>query len=217
MTKSAGKAKPRKRLSPSEREKLLLDGAIQYVTKYGFSFSTRDLALYLGVSQSLLYKYFSSKQVLIEKIYDTIYLGRWNREWDEILTDRNLSIATRLERYLLDYATVVMREDWVRMLLLCAFEEPGVPQQYIEMLHCRIFEVWLDEHLLALGFSHIPNPKDWDMALEMIWGFHSSIFYLGVRIWVYQMPVKLPAKDMIVARLQAFLPGFEHFLEKVAA
>jgi AcrR family transcriptional regulator len=219
MTTSDGQSSQnivsRKRLTPSEREQLLLEGAIGYVSENGFGFSTRDLAQALGVSQSLIYRYFSTKQMLIEKIYDSIYIGRWNPEWDTILTDRSMPIEARLEKYLADYARVVIQKDWVRIFLSSSFDEAGVAQKYLTMLRRRIFDTWLSEHLAALRLSKIPESRDYDLAIELIWGFHSSIFYLGVRKWVYRIPIKAPVDAIISTRLEAFLPGFEAYLRRV--
>lgn len=213
----AALTKGRKRLPPQERERQLLAGAIDYVAEHGFAFSTRDLAGHLGVSQSLLFRYFATKEDLFDKIYQHVYLNRWNPAWDDMLLDRAMPFEARLERYLVDYARVVLSKDWVRIFLLSSFENPVISQRYIDMLQRRIFDPWLDEQLHAMGLGPIPDPEDRAMALELIWGFHSSVFYLGVRKWVYRMPAKAEIEDIIRRRLHAFLPGFQSYLRSVAA
>lgn len=204
--------KKRTRLSPQDREHLILTGAIEFVADHGFAFSTRELARHLNVSQSLLYRYFATKEEIIEKIYERVYVGRWNPEWDEILRDRQLSVQERLERYLLDYSKVVLQKDWVRIFLLSAFEDPIISQRYISMLRRRIFEPLLDEQLASMEQKALSNPEDRELALELIWGFHSSIFYLGVRQWVYKTPTQVNIETLVRSRTRSFLVGFEAFL-----
>lgn len=205
--------KKRVRLSPQDREHLILTGAIEFVADRGFAFSTRELARHLNVSQSLLYRYFATKEEIIEKIYDRVYVGRWNPEWDEILRDRKLSVQQRLELYLLDYAKVVLQKDWVRIFLLSAFEDPVISQRYVSMLRRRIFEPLLEEQLASMGLEALSNPEDRELALELIWGFHSSIFYLGVRQWIYKTPTQVKIETLIRSRTRSFLVGFEAFLK----
>ena len=60
----------RQRFAPAEREQLIIDGAIQFFADVGFAGQTRELAQRLGITQPLLYRYFPTKQDLIEKVYD---------------------------------------------------------------------------------------------------------------------------------------------------
>ena len=209
--------KKQQRLSPQEREHLIVTGAIEFVAERGLAFSTRELASHLKISQGLLYRYFANKDDLVEKIYERVYLGRWNPEWDEILGDRQLSLQERLEKYLKDYAKVIMQKDWVRIFLLSAFEDPVISQRYTAMLRRRIFEPILAEQLHELGLRSIRKRADKEMALELIWGFHSSLFYMGVRQWVYKTPPKVDIDRVIAVRVATFLEGFRTFLRSLNA
>ncbi|WP_136443866.1 TetR/AcrR family transcriptional regulator [Pacificoceanicola onchidii] len=216
-TQAEPSKKKRTRLSPQEREHRIINGAIEIVSERGFSFSTRELAAHLGISQSLLYRYFSTKEEIIDKIYDRVYMGRWNPEWDEILVDRSRSMQDRLETYLSDYARVVLQKDWVRIFLLSAFDEPVISQRYIAMLQRRIFEPILAEQLQAMGLEEPKDPNDRAMAMELIWSFHSSFFYLGVRQWVFKVPPSVEVDQYVAARVGSFLAGFSKFLESACA
>ncbi len=204
--------KKRRRLSPQEREHQIITGAIDFVSTNGLGFSTRDLANHLDISQALLFRYFQSKDDLLEKIYERVYLGRWNPEWEDMIRDRSLSVRERLKNYLLDYAKVVLQRDWVRIFMFSAFDNPVISQRYTSLLRRRIFEPILEEQLHALGLAECKTPQEKELALEMIWGFHSSIFYMGVREWVYKVPCGVPAEDVIRERVHIFLDGFEAYL-----
>ena len=46
-------------------------GAVELFAEKGFSATTRDIAEHLGIQQPLLYRYFSNKAELIERVYKT--------------------------------------------------------------------------------------------------------------------------------------------------
>lgn len=220
MTEQTAQPKPhkkRQRLTPHERERLIIKGAVEFIADRGLGFSTRELANYLGVSQSLLFRYFSTKEELVDKIYETVYLGRWNPEWDEILADRTRPMQERLEKYLQDYSRVVLQKDWVRIFLLSAFEDPVISQRYIVLLRKRIFLPILKEQLHELELKPIESEADLEMAIELIWGFHSSFFYLGVRQWIFKTPTKVSRELLIKRRVEAFLSGFTSYLISVSS
>ena len=56
----------RQRLSPAKRRAEIIHKAADFFAEQGFEGGTRDLASNLGVSQPLLYRYFSSKEELIQ-------------------------------------------------------------------------------------------------------------------------------------------------------
>ncbi len=62
-----------KRLPAHERRGLILEEAAAFFAENGFSASTRDLADRLGVRQALLYKYFASKEALIEEVFKQVF------------------------------------------------------------------------------------------------------------------------------------------------
>ena len=92
----ARKAVVKTRLSPLDRERQIIDGAIAYFAEVGFSGQTRELSKRLGITQPLLYRYFSSKQALVDRVYQTVFEGRWNPAWIDLLKDRSVPFRDRL-------------------------------------------------------------------------------------------------------------------------
>src|SRR4051812_16257354 len=78
----------RTRLAPEQRADQILQGAIAFFAERGFGGQTRDLAEQLGISQALLYRYFPTKEMLIERIYEELFVRRLKPEWDVILSTR---------------------------------------------------------------------------------------------------------------------------------
>jgi AcrR family transcriptional regulator len=73
---------PTRRLSREDREARIIDAAADFFAEVGLDGRTRDLAARMGVSQALIYRYFPSKQVLIDRVFATVFAERWNEAWD---------------------------------------------------------------------------------------------------------------------------------------
>jgi hypothetical protein len=91
--------------------------------------------------------------------------------------------------------------------LFGALAGTSINDRFIKRLQEETFTVILDE----LYHEHkIPLPRraeDRAIDLEIVWGFHSSFFYIGVRRWVYNLPVPEDLRPLIRARVNAFLDG----------
>jgi len=193
-----------KHMSSSDREAHIVRRAIECFSTQGFGVSTRELATYIGVTQPLLYHYFGSKENLVDRVYREVFFSRWNPEWDEVIQDTARPLEERLVTYLEDYTRAIISNDWIRLFVFAALDDPSLNKRYIELLHERIFKPVLREIRSQNGLP--PEPTEID--LELFWGFHSSFFYMGVRKWIYRMeiPEKLPT--VVRAHVHAFLNGF---------
>lgn len=198
---------PRRRLAPEDREHQILQAATAFFARRGFDAGTRELARELGITQPLLYRYFPTKEALIDKVYEDVFTRRWNPEWEEWLADRSVPLADRLKRYLKDYARFVLRGEWVRIFIYAGLSRGGINQKYLARLRERHFMVIARE----LRHSYkIPEPRDAqeeDEEVELIWAMHSSVFYIGVRKWVYELPTPKNLDRLIDMRVDAFIAG----------
>lgn len=205
--KAAGGRTGRRRMAPEEREHEILQKAVAIFARQGLEVSTRELANALGITQPLLYRYFSSKEALIDRVYEEVFLRRWNPQWEEWLADRSLLLRERLCRYFKDYARFVLRNEWVRIFLYAALAQPGIHRKYFARLHERHFDVIAREMRREY---RIPEPKDQaehDDEIDLIWSLQSSVFYIGVRKWVYDEPTPRDIDRLIEMRVDAFLIG----------
>jgi AcrR family transcriptional regulator len=202
------------RLPPREREQQIADRAIKYFATHGFTGSTRELARELGITQPLLYRYFPSKQALIERVYREVYASRWNPDWDDLLVDRSRPFAERMRIYSRDYARSILHHDWVRIFIFAGLEQQGINTRYLDLLHRRIFTPILQEMIHEYGLQEPKDDAAREEMLEQIWGWHSSIFYLGVRKWVYGFPLPKDVDRLIDQRVDAFLHGVPALLRR---
>src|SRR5690606_35631119 len=118
-------------MSPEERERMILKGAMQFFAERGFAADTRELARGLGVSQSLIYKYFNNKRELLERVYEETFVTRWKEEWEPLLRDRSLPFEQRLRQFYLDYVSVVDDKIWIRIALRSSLAGHRLTRRYI--------------------------------------------------------------------------------------
>ena len=94
----------RKNMRSADREKLIVSEAARFFAECGFEGKTRELAKRMGVSHAVIYKHFESKDALIERVYDHVYVKRWNPEWELLILDRSLSLQDRMTQFYIAYA-----------------------------------------------------------------------------------------------------------------
>lgn len=199
------------KLRSSDRREMILRQALDYFAANGFTASTRDLATAMGITQSLLYRYFPNKQALIEAVYDEVTLSRWNPFWEDIIKDRSKPLEGRLEEYYLDYAKLVLRHEWVRILIFAGFEKSGINDRLFKLLKERIFRPVVAECIAEYcnDAAALVISENLDLELELVWGLHASIFYIGMRKWVYATNMPKDVNATIIALVSSFLCGMK--------
>ncbi|MDZ4394457.1 TetR/AcrR family transcriptional regulator [Cypionkella sp.] len=197
----------KKYLEGPERERQILEAAIAYVSRRGLAFSTREMAEELGISQPLLYRYFANKDELLQRIFDEVYLKNWDPRWNIDLADRSVPMRDRLVRYLRAYTATILDEHWIRIFIASALDDPQISKRYLGMLHETTFPLIFKE-IAAEANACIPEDAEFsEIAREIIWGFHSSFFYLGVRKFIYRGELPKDIDAVICARVDVLLNG----------
>ena len=197
--------KRRQRLSLEAREEQIVQGAIKFFSARGLDGQTRDLAKEIGITHPLLYHYFPTKQSLIKRVYQEVYLGRWKQEWAEWLDDTNTPFDIRLNRFYQDYAKTVLTPEWVRILIFSGLSDGYISGQYMELLRDKLVPRLLRETRRHLGISLRKKPSERES--ELIWGLHGGIFYTGIRQHIYGQAAAEDPQQVVQDRVQAYLAG----------
>lgn len=209
----AAVTKSTRRLLPEEREQQIVEKAIEHFTRNGFGGSTRELAKQIGVTQPLLYRYFESKDALIERVYNEVF--QWRPDWERQIADRSLPLTERLHAFYLDYSTVILREEWIRLFIFAGLTHEGINNKYLSKLRTKVFLPVLAEVREAFGIPAPRNTAETDAEIEMIWSLHAAIFYIGVRKWVYGLKVPTDLDAVIRQKVDMFLYGAPAAMEKM--
>lgn len=207
---------PRKRLPQAEREAQIIRDSIPFFATRGFNGTTRELADHLGIHQSLLYQYFPSKDALIDRLYREIILGRWKREWEDWLRDRDTPLKDRLERFLRAFTDGIFSYDYMRFFFLAWMDRPYARDHYNNPTQARVFRIISSE---LRHVSGLPGHEAWPMSvaeLEMHHAFQSSIFYYGVRQFIFGVAPRISRDEFITQQVKLFLAGAPEQLREMA-
>ncbi|MFK4501150.1 AcrR family transcriptional regulator [Bradyrhizobium japonicum] len=217
-TETGSKSAPKRRnMRAADRERAIVDEAIRFFAEHGFEGQTRELAKRMGITHSAIYRHFPSKEALIERVYQEVYLSRWSPDWGSMIRDRSLSLEARLTRFYLDYVERVFEYNWVRIFVFSGMKSFGITGRYLDIVRREIIEPAAAElrHDLKLpdAKSHPLNERE----TELFWGLHGRIFYLAIRKFIYETPIP-PDLDAIVRdAVQTFMDGAKMTMPKLLA
>lgn len=192
----AARSRDRRRLAPEDRRAQIVAGAIPFFAEVGLDGTTRDLARRLGVTQSLLFKYFDTKAALLEAVYAAVYLDRLSPDWPKLVTDRRLPLRERIVRFYSAYTRAIFTYEWLRIFVFSGLAGSALNRRYLAHLRGLILEP-----LRAEIAAQSTNPPD----MEDIWNLHGGIVYIGIRRYVYQAPTPDDDLPAIEAAIDRFL------------
>ena len=195
------------RLSGAEREKHIAQEAVRFFAEVGFGGDTRELAKRLGVTQSLLYKYFPSKEALINRVFEEVYLGRWNPFWESVVRDRSIPLEERLTRLYIEYAKIALTRDWVRIFMFSGLRGEDINRRYLDILRERILVPIAIELRHELGLPSIEEIPLKSNELELVWSINARVFYFGQRQWIFDVPIEDDLDDLIRMTIEHFMAG----------
>ena len=211
-----GKPK-RRRLPPAARRDQFLKEAIQYFSEIGFDGGTRELATRLGVKQPLLYRYFSSKEDLIKQVYENVYIGRWRRDWDTLISDRSIPLRARLIEFYKAYAQVMFRPEWIRIYFFAGLKGLDINKRYVAFMEEHVLKRICEEIRFAHDMPSVQEVPVKPQELAAFWIFHGGVFYYGVRREVYGVPVHVDVDELTELSVDSLLAGFPHVAQKIMA
>ncbi|QDP21315.2 TetR/AcrR family transcriptional regulator [Bradyrhizobium cosmicum] len=191
----------------ADRERAIMDEAIRFFAERGFEGQTRELAKRMGITHSAIYRHFPSKEALIERVYQEVYLSRWSPDWGPMIRDRSQSLEARLTRFYLDYVERVFEYNWVRIFVFSGMKSFGITGRYLDIVRREIIEPAAAElrHDLKL-----PDAKAHPLSereTELFWGLHGRIFYLAIRKFIYETPIPSDLDAIVRDAVQTFMDG----------
>jgi AcrR family transcriptional regulator len=200
-------SRPLRRRASAERQRTIAAEAAGYFAEHGFDGNTRALAKRLGVSQALLFKYFPTKRDLMNRIYDDVFVGRWNPAWETWIEDESSPLEQRICRFYLDYARVILSYEWVRLYMFSSLKGFDLAKRYSKVLRARIFPRVVAAIRSSNGMPPLDEVGITDQEMEIVASLHAAIFYLGVRQWVYNIPLENDIDAIVTTKVRAFLLG----------
>jgi AcrR family transcriptional regulator len=211
------------RLDPVVRRKQILDAAISYFAEAGFSVQTRELARRIGVSQPLLYRYFPSKNDLINAVFDVVFMRQWNENWIAELHDHSTPLNERLLHFYAQYATATYRPDWIRIYMYAGLGGLDLNKKYLSLVRDRLLTAMCQEfrHEFVTEAQRLETPEVTPREIELAWTLHGSMFYWAVRQNIFSVKTPIAFEQRARDAIDVFLAGarstYPRMLEQAAA
>ena len=182
-----------------------------FFSEHGLDGQLRDLAQQLGITHTLLYHYFPTKSALIERVYSEMFAGRWKREWEKLLDQKGLDAETKFTRFYCEYARMVQEPTWVRIFMFSGLSDRYITDRYFSMLRETLFPRLIRESRKHRGAS--PRGKPTGREMELLLGLHGSIFYMGIRRWIYGQNLQQTCPQSIASEV----PDEQYIHDRVLA
>ena len=175
----------RRRLDAREREQQIIDGATEFFARRGLEAQMRELAAELGIAHTLLYHYFPTKRLLIERVYAETIAGRWDTRWEALLDNTKIGVQDKLQAFYREYLPAILTPEWLRILVHSGLSDGLIPTRYFGLVRERLFPRLLREVRRAAGSRSKARATPREEALLM--AFHGGLIYhLGIWPLVYQ-------------------------------
>jgi hypothetical protein len=113
----------------------------------------------------------------------------------------------RICRFYLDYARVVLSYEWVRLYMFSSLKGFDLAKRYSKVLRARIFPRVVAAIRLSRGLPTLEQVGMTDEEVEIVASLHAAIFYIGVRQWVYDIPLENNIDVIVTTKVRAFLLG----------
>ena len=202
------------RLSREAREQHILECAIEFFSERGFSGQTRELAKELGVSQPLLYRYFPSKQHLVDRVYQELFKSRWKGSWEAIIANKNLPLRERLIQFWINYNDTIFSRVWIRMFVYSGLNGGDYNRKALEELRKKIFSRIALEVRSEFGYPASRLDLVTDKEIEFIWEVHGMLFYYHQRQHVYGMKQMQTPEETVEMMVEVILATAPILLKK---
>ncbi|MGH6926210.1 MAG: TetR/AcrR family transcriptional regulator [Propylenella sp.] len=205
------------RMAPDDRERMILQEAVRFLAKHGFTAQIREFAAEAGISQGLIYRYFRSKRELVERVYEHNFLKRWDSTWEDALQDRRHPLEARLTRFYSSYLKAIDDPDWIRLVMYSGLEGNDLTRRYIRTQVERLLRIIAVECRDLSALPALSAQPVGEAEIEAVWHLHSTFIYYLVRKHIFGIgPIE--DRDMLVrVAVTDFLRGIGAVLADIGS
>ncbi len=199
------RGKRQTRMSPQERRRQILEKAADFFSEYGLTAQTRGLAAACGISQRLLYRYFPTKEALLDEVYRSAIAGPFKAVWFAELVDRRMPLQERLQRFYKDYFATIFTSRWLRLFMYSSLADIGMAPNYTSAMVLQLLETVVVE---AGHEQNIAIPADKNLQHEIAWTLHGALSHYAIRRHLYGFTQHVDEETIVAIHVAQFLGGF---------
>ena len=198
------------RMPGAESKGQILGTAADFFANNGLTGQTRRLAEECGISQRLLYRFFPTKDDLLDEVYRQEILGAFKVAWFAELQDPSRPVEQRLRDFYSDYLKVTLTRKWLRLFMYASLADARMAPDYISSIITQMLEVIMREAAIEKG---IELPADVAAIHEMAWTLHGAISHYAIRRHLYHASHILPEHKVVAMHVRMFMAGFESMVQ----
>ena len=129
---------------------------------------------------------------------EEVFIGRWSVQWDEMIADRSTKLLPRLKSFYVQYALKMLHNyEWVRIYLLSGLAGASINRRFGNFVAEHVFRPVLNELRHEFKLPDIQKLPVSEPEMELMWGLHGAIFYIGIRKWVYHVEIPKDAEGAV--------------------
>jgi len=204
-----------KRMPAEARKAVILAEASDFFARHGFEASTRDLADRIGVRQALLYKYFPSKDALIEAVFD-LFIGQRREHQRAVLVedDQATPFNERVFRY---YGILAHAQEATetRLAIRAMLEDMPQAGEICDALAQNLTKSIIAEVRRAEGLPGLDKTPMKIGEAEAVRAFHAGALYITLRRHMSVTPILGDPDDAIRSHIEIFMAGFRHVVRDI--
>lgn len=217
MPRRGSTQRVRLHLPAAERERQIVEAAAVFFAEFGFEGQTRELAKTMGITHSAIFRYFPSKDALIERVYDHVFLARWDSAWKAQITDRGRPLKERLEAFYIEYANRIFDAKWMRIFMFAGLRGHPMTGRYVYLVRNQLIKPLCGELRADLKLPSLAQLPMTAREEEAFWSLHGAVFYLGIRTFIYEMRSHQNREDTIRDQVTTFLNGAPSVMRDVCS
>ena len=193
-------------LSRSQRVEQILEGATKFFSEHGLAGQTRELSASLGIAQPLLYRYFPSKQALIDRIFLEAFENRWDDSWRDLILNEELPIEKRYMQFYIEFDKSILTREWVRLFMYAELGSYGYGKKIVDKLRKEIFHPLTTTLRNHYGFPSVDESPTAKEEIELLLELHGVVLYNSIRKHVYELKTAMKI-ERIAENIVFYLDG----------
>ncbi len=195
----------RRRLPAPERRAQLIERAAQAFAADGFSVSTRQLARHMGVTQALLYKYFASKEALVDAVLQARFLAERPGP-DPALLAGDDPLEERIARFYGEFVSGAAPAG-VRLFLRASLDGLDLPARYSRRLDQRFLFPLLEALRREARLPDLAQRPATKAERELALMLHGALVFTLIRKEIYRIDFPVAHAALVALHARVYTPG----------
>ena len=194
------------KLQAEDRRAMILFEAATLFAAHGFSASTSDLADRMGVRKTLLYKYFPSKEGLIEEVLQTFLNTSWLTYCSAVISDRTMSLD---ERLVASFTSMLENEQEksLRLLTRSMLDGLELPRGFFNELNKMLIIPLIGEIRHTQNLENLDSLPLMESERALALGLYGSMFFYSIRRYIFKTQICDDQAALIKMYVDQFLSG----------